>query len=65
MHHKALRALIDLQPRRIVYVSCNPKALANDLVTLDAHGFELNYLQLVDMLPQTPHCEVLARMDKK
>ena len=64
MHHKALRGLIDLQPYRILYVSCNPKALASDLKTFEAHGYHLNYLQLVDMLPQTPHCEVLARLDK-
>ena len=64
MHHKAIRGLIDLQPRRIVYVSCNPTALAADVSTLQAHGYALNFLQLVDMLPQTPHCEVLARLDK-
>jgi 23S rRNA (uracil1939-C5)-methyltransferase len=64
MHHKATRGLIDLQPRRIVYVSCNPAALAADVAILESHGYELNFLQLVDMLPQTPHCEVLARLDK-
>jgi 23S rRNA (uracil1939-C5)-methyltransferase len=64
MHHKATRGLIDLQPARIVYISCNPTALAADVAILEAHGYELNYLQLVDMLPQTPHCEVLARLDK-
>jgi 23S rRNA (uracil1939-C5)-methyltransferase len=64
MHHKALRDLIDLQPYRILYVSCNPKALASDLKTFEAHGYQLNYLQLVDMLPQTPHCEVLAQLDR-
>ncbi|MEE2754020.1 MAG: 23S rRNA (uracil(1939)-C(5))-methyltransferase RlmD [Candidatus Latescibacterota bacterium] len=64
MHHKATRGLIDLQPTRIVYVSCNPTALAADVAIFEAHGYELNYLQLVDMLPQTPHCEVLARLDK-
>jgi 23S rRNA (uracil1939-C5)-methyltransferase len=62
MHHKAIRGLIDLGPERIVYVSCNPKALANDVAILEAHGYTLDYLQLVDMLPQTPHCEVLARL---
>lgn len=62
MHHRAIRGLIDLGPERIVYVSCNPAALSNDLSILEAHGYRLDYLQLVDMLPQTPHCEVLARL---
>lgn len=62
MHHKALRGLIDLSPDTIVYVSCNPAALATDAAALAAHGYRLNTLQLVDMLPQTPHCEVIARL---
>ncbi|MBS13247.1 MAG: 23S rRNA (uracil(1939)-C(5))-methyltransferase RlmD [Gemmatimonadetes bacterium] len=61
MHHRALRALIDLKPERIIYVSCNPAALATDAAALTAHGYRMEYLQLVDMLPQTPHCEVLVR----
>jgi 23S rRNA (uracil1939-C5)-methyltransferase len=65
MHHKATRALVDLGPKRIVYVSCNPAALAQDILILEAHGYVLKRLQLVDMLPQTPHCEVLARLDKE
>ena len=62
MHHRAIRGLIDLAPDRIVYVSCNPSALSTDVATLEAHGYTLDYLQLVDVLPQTPHCEVLARL---
>ena len=64
MHHRALRSLVDLDAQTVVYVSCNPAALANDVGTLEAHGYTLDYLQLVDMLPQTPHCEVLARLRK-
>jgi 23S rRNA (uracil1939-C5)-methyltransferase len=62
MHHRALRGLIDLAPDRIVYASCNPATLATDVATLEAHGYSLDYLQLVDMLPHTPHCEVLTRL---
>ncbi len=65
MHHRAIRSLIDLAPKRVVYVSCNPASLATDVSILKAHGYRLNLLQLVDMLPQTPHCEVLARLDRE
>ncbi len=62
MHPKALRALAELRPNRIIYVSCNPQALGTDLKCLEAEGYRTDYLQLVDMLPHTPHCEVLARL---
>jgi len=62
MHPKAIEALIALRPSRIVYVSCNPKALGVDLNRLMSAGYRTDYLQLVDMFPHTPHCEVLARL---
>ncbi|MDA0747795.1 MAG: 23S rRNA (uracil(1939)-C(5))-methyltransferase RlmD [bacterium] len=62
MHPKALAAACELQPGRIVYVSCNPQALAQDLQQFIAAGYVVDYLQLVDMFPHTPHCEILARL---
>jgi 23S rRNA (uracil1939-C5)-methyltransferase len=62
MHPKAIEALVALRPTRIVYVSCNPKALGNDLNRLSEAGYATDCLQLVDMFPHTPHCEVLARL---
>ena len=62
MHPKASQALIDLRPDRIVYVSCNPQVLGDDLMRLEAAGYRTDCLQLVDMFPHTPHCEVLARL---
>jgi len=62
MHPKALQALADLQPERIVYVSCNPQAFAADLKRFSDAGYHTDYAQLVDMFPHTPHCEALARL---
>ncbi|MGA1198734.1 MAG: class I SAM-dependent RNA methyltransferase, partial [Candidatus Latescibacterota bacterium] len=62
MHPKALQALIGLRPRKIVYVSCNPQALGRDLKVLSEAGYRVDYGQLVDMFPHTPHCEVLIRL---
>ncbi len=62
MHPKALNAICDLRPERIVYVSCNPEALGSDLKRLEAGGYRTDYVQLVDMFPHTPHCEVVARL---
>ena len=57
---EALRGLIRIRPRRIVYVSCSPETLGRDLRTLADAGYRLEYCQPVDMFPHTAHIEVIA-----
>jgi 23S rRNA (uracil1939-C5)-methyltransferase len=54
--------ILALKPARIVYVSCNPKALADDLREFQDRGYTLDALQAFDMFPETPHLEVVARL---
>ena len=61
-HPKALGALATLAPARIVYVSCNPSTLARDVGDLVRQGYVLEWVQPVDMFPQTPHIEAVARL---
>jgi 23S rRNA (uracil1939-C5)-methyltransferase len=61
-HPKALSALATLAPARIVYVSCNPSTLARDVGDLVRQGYRLDWVQPVDMFPQTPHIEAVARL---
>jgi 23S rRNA (uracil1939-C5)-methyltransferase len=61
-HPKALNALATLGPARLVYVSCNPSTLARDVGDLVRQGYRLEWVEPVDMFPQTPHIEAVARL---
>jgi 23S rRNA (uracil1939-C5)-methyltransferase len=61
---KALRRLARLEPKRIVYVSCNPTTLAGNLKELGAEwGYRLVRARPVDMFPHTPHIETVALLE--
>ncbi|WP_414703623.1 23S rRNA (uracil(1939)-C(5))-methyltransferase RlmD [Pseudalkalibacillus sp. SCS-8] len=60
-----LSTVKDIQPERMVYVSCNPSTLAKDIEYLSKHGFKIERLQPVDMFPHTSHVEVVATLVRK
>ncbi|MDY0395647.1 23S rRNA (uracil(1939)-C(5))-methyltransferase RlmD [Virgibacillus halophilus] len=59
-----LQAMIDMEPKRIVYVSCNPSTLARDLKILADGGYATAEVQPVDMFPQSMHIESVARLER-
>ncbi|MCH7745804.1 MAG: 23S rRNA (uracil(1939)-C(5))-methyltransferase RlmD, partial [Chloroflexi bacterium] len=59
---KALRALIRLAPRRVVYVSCEPETLARDLSLLVNGPFRVESVEPIDMFPQTYHVETITTL---
>ena len=59
-----LDELCRLQPTRMVYVSCNPEALARDLAILTRDGFRLVSIQPVDMFPHTAHVETVVTLTR-
>ena len=66
MGPELIEMLKRVQPKRIVYVSCNPSTLAKNLKEL-TKKYRVDYIQPIDMFPQTSHVEAvvrLTRMDK-
>lgn len=57
-----LDTLVKMEPKRIVYVSCNPSTLARDLNYLEEKGFVVKEVQPVDMFPHTTHVEVVVKL---
>ena len=57
---EVLAALIEMKPKRIVYVSCNPATLARDLKVLCEGGYKVKRVQPADFFPQTSHVECAA-----
>ena len=55
-----LSALLWMDPKRVVYVSCNPETLARDLTVLTRGGYRVRRVQPVDMFPHTEHVECVV-----
>lgn len=60
-----LNAMIEMGPKRIVYVSCNPSTLARDLRILEDGGYETKEVQPVDMFPQSMHIESVTWLERR
>lgn len=61
---KFLDTILKVKPKKFVYVSCNPSTLAKDLQVLSSK-YKVEYLQPVDMFPQTAHVECCALIKLK
>lgn len=64
MHPDVVKTIINANPQRIVYVSCNPATQARDLADLDIR-YEVKAVQPVDMFPHTPHVENVVLLERK
>ncbi len=65
LHPSTLEELTrENRPEHVVYVSCNYKNLARELVTLKDF-YDVTEIKAVDMFPHTPHVEVIANLVKK
>ncbi len=64
MHKKVVKQILNIEPKRIVYVSCNSATQARDLEILDAK-YKIVKTQAIDMFPQTHHVENVVLLEKR
>jgi 23S rRNA (uracil1939-C5)-methyltransferase len=65
LSRKIVRRLLECEPKRIVYVSCNPTTLAPNAAQMVEAGYTLKRVKPVDMFPQTPHIECVALLERQ
>ncbi|MEI7663565.1 MAG: 23S rRNA (uracil(1939)-C(5))-methyltransferase RlmD [Bacteroidota bacterium] len=64
MHEKVVRAIMEVKPAKVVYVSCNPATQARDLALM-SKVYTMRKCQPVDMFPHTQHVENVALLEVK
>ena len=57
-----LETLLEVRPKKIVYISCNPATLARDIAVLN-EKYDVKNVQPVDMFPYTSHCECICALN--
>ncbi|KAF0820596.1 putative RNA methyltransferase YfjO [Bacillus sp. ZZV12-4809] len=61
LDQQLLKTILKVQPKKVVYVSCNPSTLAKDISVLSSK-YKVNGIQPVDMFPQTAHVECISQL---
>jgi 23S rRNA (uracil1939-C5)-methyltransferase len=64
MHDKALQDVIAAKPETIVYISCNYKNFAREMVILQEY-YDVESIRAIDMFPHTPHVELVTKLVRK
>ena len=63
MHADVVQVILNIKPKKIVYVSCNPATQARDLALL-SNSYKATHIQPVDMFPHTHHVENVVLLEK-
>ena len=65
IHPKAIRKIIDYGVENIVYISCKPTSLSQDLATFETFRYHVERVSNVDMFPGTVHVETVVLLSHK
>jgi len=63
MHKKTIQYLLEVKPKAIVYVSCNPQQLSVELAKFK-ECYKINSVAMFDLFPQTPHIETVVELER-
>jgi len=63
MHNDSLKAILEVLPPQIVYVSCNYKNFAREMVDLQKF-YKVERMVALDMFPHTPHVELVSKLSR-
>lgn len=61
---KTLKSILEIEPKSIIYISCNPVTLARDINTLK-ENYEIKDISAFDMFPQTYHVETVCVLERR
>ena len=61
---RAIEKIIDFDPEKFLYISCNPVTMVRDLQVFGERGYEIEELEIVDQFPKTSHAETVALLSK-
>lgn len=65
MDAKTIEAIVQIAPKKLVYVSCDPATLARDVKIFTENGFEFSKIKAFDMFPKTANVECCALLVRK
>ena len=64
LHQNAIKLLMEIMPKTIVYISCNPVTLCRDLAAM-SERYNIANAAAVDMFPRTSHVETIVLLQRK
>ncbi len=65
IHQKALEKIVSYGVKQILYISCNPKSLTDNLKYMNYYGYEVKTIKAYDNFPNTKHIEAVVLLTKK
>ena len=65
IHPKALDKILGYGVKQIVYISCNPKSLTDNLMYIQGNGYEVKKIKAFDNFPMTKHTECITLIEKR
>ena len=63
--HKVIARVAAAEPKRVIYVSCNPSTMAPNVALFQEAGYRLRRVTPVDMFPHTPHIEAVGLLERQ